>query len=48
MDELHGIFIAYEMRTEQENPYVKEVAFKASKMSNKNKKEEYSSNNDDL
>jgi hypothetical protein len=23
MDELHGIFIAYEMRTEQENPDVK-------------------------
>jgi hypothetical protein len=23
MDELHGIFTAYEMRTEQENPYVK-------------------------
>jgi hypothetical protein len=29
MDELHGIFIAYEMRTEQENPDVKEAAFKA-------------------
>ena len=24
MDELHGIFTAYEMRTEQENPDVKE------------------------
>jgi hypothetical protein len=24
MDELHGIFTTYEMRTEQENPYVKE------------------------
>jgi hypothetical protein len=23
MDELHGIFISYEMRTEQENPNVK-------------------------
>jgi hypothetical protein len=23
MDELHGIFTTYEMRTEQENPYVK-------------------------
>jgi hypothetical protein len=23
MDKMHGIFIAYEMRTEQENPYVK-------------------------
>jgi hypothetical protein len=31
MDELHGIFTAYEMRTEQENLDVKEVAFKASK-----------------
>jgi hypothetical protein len=28
MDELHGLFTAYEMRTEQENPYVKEAAFK--------------------
>jgi hypothetical protein len=33
MDELHGIFTTYEMRTEQENPYVKEEAFKASKRS---------------
>jgi hypothetical protein len=40
MDELHEIFTAYEMRTEQENPYVKEVAFKASKRSKKNKKEQ--------
>jgi hypothetical protein len=48
MDELHGIFTAYEMRTEQENPDVKEAAFKASKRSNKNKKEqeEYSSSSD--
>jgi hypothetical protein len=48
MDELDGIFTAYEMRIEQENPDVKEVAFKASKRSNKMKKEqeEYSSNND--
>jgi hypothetical protein len=48
MDELHGIFTAYEMRTEQENPYVKEAAFKASKRSKQKKKEqeEYSSNND--
>jgi hypothetical protein len=48
MDELHGIFTAYEMRTEQENPDVKEAAFKASKRSKKKKKEqeEYSSNND--
>jgi hypothetical protein len=46
--ELHRIFIAYEMRTEQENPDVKEAAFKASKRSNQKKKEqeEYSSSND--
>jgi hypothetical protein len=48
MDELHGIFTAYEMRTEQENPYVKEAAFKASKRSNQKEKkqEEHSSNSD--
>jgi hypothetical protein len=48
MDELHGIVTAYEMITEQENPNVKEVAFKASKRSKKKKKEqeEYSSGND--
>jgi hypothetical protein len=48
MDELHGIFTAYEMRTEQENPDVKEAAFKASKRSKQKKKEqeEYSSIND--
>jgi hypothetical protein len=48
MDELHGIFTTYEMRTEQENPDVKETAFKASKRSKQKKKEqeEYSSNND--
>jgi hypothetical protein len=48
MDELHGIFRAYEMRIEQENPDVKEAAFKASKRSKKKKKEqeEYSSSND--
>jgi hypothetical protein len=33
MDELHGIFTAYEMRTKQENPYIKETTFKASKRS---------------
>ena len=33
MDRLHGIFIAYEMRTEHENPDVKEETFKASKRS---------------
>jgi hypothetical protein len=48
MDELHGIFTAYEMRTEHENPNVKEAAFKASKRSKKKKKEqeEYSSSID--
>jgi hypothetical protein len=48
MDELHGIFRAYEMRTEQENPDVKEEIFKASKRSKKKKKEqeEYRSNSD--
>jgi hypothetical protein len=41
MDELHGIFIAYEMGNEQENTYVKEVAFKSFKRSNqKGKKQE--------
>jgi hypothetical protein len=38
MDELHGIFTAYEMRTEQENPDVKEATFKASKRSKKRKR----------
>jgi hypothetical protein len=48
MDELHGIFTAYEMRIEQENPDVKEATFKASKRSKQKKKEqeEYSSRND--
>jgi hypothetical protein len=48
MDELHGIFTTYEMRTEQENPDVKEAAFKASKISKqkKNEQEEYNSSND--
>jgi hypothetical protein len=40
MEEMHGIFTAYEMRTEQENQDVKEAAFKASKRSNQNKKEQ--------
>jgi hypothetical protein len=40
MDELHGIFTAYEMRTEQENPDVKEAVFKASKRSKQKKKEQ--------
>jgi hypothetical protein len=49
MDELHGIFTAYEMRIEQENPCIKDEAFKASKKSNqkgKQKEKEDSSNND--
>jgi hypothetical protein len=48
MDELHGMFTAYEMRTEQESPDVKEAAFKASKRSKQKKKEqeEYSSSSD--
>jgi hypothetical protein len=48
MDELHGIFTTYEMRTEQENLDVKEETFKASKRSKQKKKEqeEYSSSND--
>jgi hypothetical protein len=40
MDEQHGIFTAYEMRTELENPDVKEAAFKASKSSKQKKKEQ--------
>jgi hypothetical protein len=40
MDELHGIFTAFEMRTEQENPDVKEATFKASKRSKQKKKEQ--------
>jgi hypothetical protein len=39
MDELHGIFTAYEMRTKQENLDIKEAAFKASKRSKKNGKQ---------
>jgi hypothetical protein len=49
MDELHGIFTAYEMRSEQENPYIKETTFKASKRSKKKgkkKEKEHRSNND--
>ena len=46
MGKQHGIFRAYEMRTKQENPDVKEASFKASKRSKQKKKEqeEYSSN----
>jgi hypothetical protein len=50
MDELHQIFTAYEMRTKQENPDVKEAAFKESKRSKKKKREqeEYNNNSDIL
>jgi hypothetical protein len=37
MDELHGIFTAYEIRTEQENPDIKEAS-KKSKQKGKQKK----------
>jgi hypothetical protein len=49
MDELHGIFIAYEMRTKQENLDIKEASFKASKRSKKKgkqKEKEHSSSSD--
>jgi hypothetical protein len=48
MDEIHGIFTTYEMRTKQENPYIKEAAFKASKNSKQKgrQKEEHSNNSD--
>jgi hypothetical protein len=39
MDELHGIFTAYEMRIEHENPGIKEETFKASKKSKKKGKQ---------
>jgi hypothetical protein len=50
MDELHGIFTAYEMRTKHENPDVKEVAFKESKISKKKgkKQEKEHKNNIDV
>jgi hypothetical protein len=50
MDELHGIFTAYDMRTKQKNLDVREAAFKASKRSNQKKKEqeEYSNSSDVL
>jgi hypothetical protein len=38
MDGLYEILTTYEMRTEQENPVSKEVAFKASKKSKKKDK----------
>jgi hypothetical protein len=49
MDELHGIFKSYEIIFEQENPYVKEAAFKASKIPKQNgkkQKKEHRSNSD--
>jgi hypothetical protein len=46
MDKLHGIFTTYEMRTEQENPYVKEASFKASKKKGKQQEKEHSNNSD--
>jgi hypothetical protein len=45
MDELHGILIAYEMRTKQNNPSKKEATFKASKKTRKNKKKSKSNYN---
>jgi hypothetical protein len=50
MDKLHGIFIAYEMIIEWENPNIKEAAFKASKRSKKKgkKKEKEHSNSSDV
>jgi hypothetical protein len=49
IDELHGIFTAYEMRIEQENPDVKEASFKAYKrLKQKEKKQEEHRNNNDV
>jgi hypothetical protein len=50
MDELHGIFTSYEMRTEHENPYIKEATFKAYKRSKqkRKKKEKEHNNSSDL
>jgi hypothetical protein len=39
MDELYGIFTAYEMRTEHDNPDIKEAALKASNKSKKKGKQ---------
>ena len=49
VDELHGTLIAYEMRTEQEDPSGQEAAFKASNQkgtSKQNPKLEYSYNDE--
>jgi hypothetical protein len=50
MDELHGIFTAYEMRTKQENLGTKEATFKTSKKSKQKgkKKTKEDSNNSDI
>jgi hypothetical protein len=46
MDELHGIFTAYEMRMEHENPVTKETTFKSSKKTKKKRKSKCSCNDD--
>ena len=46
MDELHGILIAYEMRTSSENPSRKEETFKASKRDKKKVETEISNHED--
>jgi hypothetical protein len=49
MDELYGIFTAYEIRIEQENTDIKEAVFKESKRSNqkgKQKEKEHGNNSD--
>jgi hypothetical protein len=48
MDKLHGILTTYEIRTEQENPDIKEAAFKTSKKSKQKgmHKEEHNNNSD--
>jgi hypothetical protein len=48
MDELHGIFTTYEIRTEYENPDIKEATCKESKKSKQKgrQKEEHNNNSD--
>jgi hypothetical protein len=49
MDELHGIFTAYEMRTEHENPDIKKQLSKNPKdQSKRGKKEEEHSSSSDI
>jgi hypothetical protein len=50
MDEIHGIFIAYEMIDEHENPVTKEASFKETKKTKKKGKqqENLDSNNNDI